>query len=127
MQKKFWIYDSWQDNINIGTLIYDTEEKDFQIIVKECLEPYKAPFIWEHFMKKGIYTIPKKWSKEWITDRIIPSNRQAIGILLNNAKIPIYTEYNMLIFNMGRCSNDGCYIKPCNPKEDLTYETIDFN
>ena len=124
MQKKFWIFDSWQNNLKIGILIYDTESRDFEIIVEKGLAPEKAPFIWEHFMKKGIYTIPKKWSKEWVTDRLTPPNRQMIGESLRAAGIPVYTEYNMLIINMGKCSNDGCYIQPCNPNEDLSYETI---
>ena len=120
MLKKFLIYDKWLNDKKVGILTYDDNTSEFSIEVDKNLTPQEAPFIFEHFMEKGQYTIPKEWSLKWVQERIIPSNRQLIGVIMRNLGVPEYTEYNMLIAMGGRCTNDGCYIVPLN--NDMSFE-----
>lgn len=112
MLKKFWIYDEWLNNKKIGILTYNTDSSDFSIEIDSQLTPEEAPFIFEHFMKKNKKIIPKEWSLKWVQGRIIPSNRQLIGVIMRNLDVKEYTEYNMLVATNGRCTDDGCYIVP---------------
>lgn len=112
MLKKFWIHDSWLNDKKIGMLTYDEDSNEFSIEVADDLTPEEAPFIFQHFMEKGYKTIPKEWCLHWVKERIIPSNRQLIGVIMENLGVPEYTEYNMLVAMNGKCTNDGCYIVP---------------
>lgn len=110
MLKKFCIYDEWLNNKKVGILTYDMDLCSFSIKVDDNLTTEEAPFIFEHFMRLQQRTIPDDWSLKWVQQRIIPSNRQLIGVIMRNLGVKEYTEYNMLLATNGRCTDDGCYI-----------------
>ncbi len=59
MLKKFLIRDEWLNDKKVGILIYDEDSSEFSVEVDKNLTPEEAPFIFEHFMEKGQYTIQK--------------------------------------------------------------------
>lgn len=54
------------NNIRIAGLTYGTETKEFEIQIEPNLSLAKAPVIFEAFMQKSQYTIPKDRSMRWM-------------------------------------------------------------
>ncbi len=110
MQKKYWIHDSWNNDEKLGKLIYDTDTKEFSIHIEEQFPEEKAPVIFSYFMQKGEYELPKEWAMRWIRGRIIPPNRQGLGLILKKLGTDVYDEFTMLTACNGRYAGDGCYL-----------------
>ena len=110
--RAFAIYDEdLERKDEIGFLLYYDRTESFIIELRDDLTEWTAPLLYSSLVKKGIYTIPKDFSKLWVDDRVIPSGRQNIGEILKNAKLSAYSEGKLLFLSQARSSQDACYIK----------------
>ncbi len=117
--KIFAIHDKEIDEkIEIGFLFYYERSNSFIIELSEKLNEWNAPLLFSSLVRKGIYTIPKKISRLWVEERVIPSGRQNIGIILKNAKLSKYNEGKLLALSKGKSSQDSCYLREIK-EEDL--------
>ncbi len=110
--KVFAIYDAgldWKDPV--GYLFHYERSNSFIIELNPNLSEWEAPLLFSSYVKKGIYTIPKESSILWVRERVIPSGRQNIGLILKNHKMNEYDEMKLLLASKGKCSQDQCYIK----------------
>ena len=64
------------------------------------------------FLKKGERTVNAYWSKIWVQQRIVPSDRQNIAQILKANHLKEYDEFELLMLSQGRCSQDDCYLVP---------------
>ena len=53
-------------------------------------------------------------SDKWVKQRIVPSERQNLGLILKENKLNEYNEFKMLLLGKGRCAQDDCMIAPIN-------------
>ena len=88
-------------------------EKSNAFIIELCsgLTEWEVPVFFSEYVRKGLYTIPGNISMLWVKERVIPSGRQNIGIILRNHKMNEYNEMKMLLASKGKCSQDECYIR----------------
>lgn len=110
--KVFAIYDEgldWKDPV--GYLFHYEKSNSFIIELNTNLSEWETPLLFSSYVKKGIYTIPKEISILWVRERVIPSGRQNIGLILKNQKMTEYDEMKLLLASKGKCSQDQCYIK----------------
>lgn len=116
--KIYAIYDkeTYRD-LAFGYLFYYERANEYIIELKDCLDEWEAPVLFQGLVKKGIYTIPKDISLLWVRERVIPSGRQNIGSILKNAKLKEYNEMAFLALSKGRCSQDSCYIEEISDEE----------
>jgi hypothetical protein len=61
------------------------------------------------------------WSKLWVQQRIVPTDRQNLGQVLKDNHLKEYDEYGLLMLSMGRCSQDDYYLVPVD-ENDLPEE-----
>ena len=123
--KIYEIYDR-ENEISIGTLLYYEKSRTFIIELQDYLDEWTAPLLDEwtapllltSFVKKGIFTIPRDISLLWVQERIIPSGRQNIGMILSNHKLKEYDEMTFLEKSGGRCSQDSLYIRKLTQMPD---------
>ena len=116
--KSYAIYDKgleWKKPI--GYLLYYERAKAFIIELNEELDEWEAPLLFQGLVNKGIYTVPADISLMWVRERIIPSGRQNIGMILKNHKLREYSEMAFLALNNGRCIQDECYIVQITEEE----------
>ena len=94
-------------------------EKANAYIIELCsdLNEWEAPLLFQGLVNKGIYTVPKEISLLWVKERVIPSGRQNIGLILKNANLKDYNERVLLNLSEGRCSQDRCYISEIQESE----------
>lgn len=91
--------------------------EDNYIEIVDDVDEWDLPFILDHFAREGKRTIPPYWTNRWISQRIVPSDRQNLGAILKANKLDEYDELKLLIIADGRCSQDDCCIKKIDEKD----------
>jgi predicted DNA-binding transcriptional regulator AlpA len=97
---------------NLAYLLYYEMEKLFYIELPEKADPWETPLLLSSFAKRGEKTVNSYWSKLWVQQRIIPTDRQNLGQVLKENGLKEYDEYSLLMLSMGRCAQDDYYLVP---------------
>jgi hypothetical protein len=95
---------------------YETENR-FYIELPDDADPWDTPLILSSVLKRGEKTVNAYWSKVWVQQRIIPSDRQNLGQILKENHMSSYDEYQLLTQTEGRCAQDSYYIAPISPDD----------
>ena len=106
----FEIKDESNEDRLLGYLFYFSKSKRFYAELLESLDEWNAPFIFWGQVKNCEYSIGHEKSIEFVRQRIIPSDRQNIGMILRDNNITEYDEYKLLLLSRGRCSQDEIYL-----------------
>lgn len=111
-----------------GYLYYFIQTDTYYIEIAKDINECEAPFIFDAFIKKNKFTIDSYWSKKWVINRVIPSERQNIGQILKEANMEYYNEYKLLVRAKGKCVQDNFYIEKISNKSLPKYikERDDF-
>ena len=107
------IYEIWdqESRLSVGTLLCYEKSKTFVIELADYLDEWSAPLILTAYVRRGIFTIPRDISLMWVRERIIPSGRQNIDMILRNHGLREYDELTFLEKSGGRCSQDSLCIR----------------
>ena len=109
--KSYAIYDAdLNRTIPIGYLFYYEKAEEFVIELCEDLEEWDAPLLFQGLVRQGIYTVSCEDSLLWVKERVIPSGRQNIGMILKSHHLKKYSEMALLALSKGRCAQDACYL-----------------
>ena len=87
-------------------------EKRFYIELHENADPWDTPLLLSSFVKNGETSINSYWSKMWVQQRIVPTDRQNLGQVLKDNNLKEYDEFGLLMLSMGRCAQDDYYLVP---------------
>lgn len=107
---------------DLAYLLYYENDKRFYIELPEDADPWETPPLLASFAQKGERTVNSYWSRLWVQQRIVPSDRQNIAQILRDNKLKAYDEYRLLTLCSGRCEQDDYYLVPID--EDSLPETI---
>lgn len=97
---------------NLGYLIYFDKTKKFYVELPEDADPWETPLLLSSFVQKRIHTVSAYWSKLWVQQRIVPSDRQNLGQILKENGLDEYDEFSLLMLADGRCAQDSYYLSP---------------
>ena len=111
---KFAIKNAYYEGKIVGYLYYNEECQEYEIEIPKMVRSFEAPFIISDFIKNGQFKIGKEWSYRWVSQRVIPPERQNIGQILKANHMKEYNEFSFLLKNEGRCCQDECYIEKVN-------------
>lgn len=106
---------------DLAYLLYYELEKRFYIELPENADPWETPLLLDSFVKRNQMTVNSYWSKVWVQQRIIPTDRQNLGEILRDNNLKEYDEFELLMLAMGRCAQDDYYLVPIE-EEDLPAE-----
>ena len=121
--KAFAIRDASLDkNRDLAWLLYYESERTFYIEIAEDLEEWEAPLILSSFVKKNRLTVDAYWSSVWVEQRIVPRDRQNLGLILKEYHLTEYDPFQLLLLANGRCAQDDCYLVPL--KKDALPEPL---
>jgi excisionase family DNA binding protein len=95
---------------DIAFLIYYERDKRFYIELPENADPWETPLLLSSFLKRGEQTVNAYWSRTWVQQRIIPSDRQNLGQILKDNRLESYDEFDLLMLADGRCAQDDYYL-----------------
>ena len=108
--KAYEIVDS-ADNKVLGILLYYEKERRYIIELENTLNEWTAPLLTAGFVKQGVFTIPSEIAYAWVKERIVPSERQNIGDILNRYHLKEYDENKLLELSEGKCSQDSLFVR----------------
>ena len=97
---------------DLAYLLYYEKEKVFYIELPDAADPWETPLILSSFAKRNEKTINAYWSKMWVQQRIVPSDRQNLGQILKENGLDEYDEFQLLMLADGRCEQDDYYLVP---------------
>lgn len=97
---------------NLAYLLYYESEKRFYIELPDDADPWETPMLLSSFVKKGETSVNSYWSKMWVQQRIVPTDRQNLGQILKDNGLKEYDEFDLLMLAMGRCAQDDYYLVP---------------
>lgn len=100
-----------EDKKTLAYLLYYEKEKSFYIELPDDADPWETPLILSSFAKKNITTVNSYWSKMWVQQRIVPSDRQNLGQVLKENNLFEYDEFDLLMLSNGRCAQDDLYLE----------------
>ena len=120
------IFDT-ENSVSVGILQYFEKEKSWIIELKDGLDEWSAPLLFTGLVKKGIYTVPRSLSRDWVRSRIVPSERQNIGDILNRHHLKTYDEMKLLELSEGKCSQDSLMIRKTDSLPDYVPERTKKN
>lgn len=95
---------------DLAYLIYYEREKRFYIELPDDADPWETPLLLSTFLKKGEKTVNAYWSKLWVQQRIVPTDRQNLGQVLRENDLSEYDEFELLMLADGRCAQDSYYL-----------------
>ncbi len=102
---------------DLAWLLYYEMEKRFYIELPDDADEWETPLLLASFVKKGERTVNSYWSRVWVQQRIVPTDRQNIGQVLKDNGLKEYDEFELLLLSMGRCAQDDYYLVPLKEQE----------
>ena len=97
---------------DLAWLLYYEREDTFHIEISENVDEWDAPLILSSFVKRGVRALDPYWSRVWVEQRIVPRDRQNLGMILKENGLKEYDVHRLLILADGRCAQDECFITP---------------
>ncbi|MCD8120340.1 MAG: helix-turn-helix domain-containing protein [Lachnospiraceae bacterium] len=95
---------------DLAWLFYYEREKMFFTELPDDADPWETPLLLSSFAERGEKTVGSYWSLRWVQQRIVPPDRQNIGMILRDNGLREYDEFGLLMLAMGRCAQDDCYL-----------------
>lgn len=93
-------------------LFYYEKSKKFYIELTDDADEWNTPIILSSFVKRNIRTVNSRWSRIWVEQRIVPSDRQNLAQILKDNGLKKYDEFNLLMLSNGRCAQDDFFLSP---------------
>lgn len=97
---------------DLAWLLYYEREDAFHIEICDDVDEWDAPLILSSFVKRRIRSLDPYWSRVWVSQRIVPPDRQNLGMILKENGLLEYDEHRLLVLADGRCAQDDCFIVP---------------
>lgn len=92
-------------------LDYNIKMKEFALHIIKVPDINQAPLMLYAYASEGFWDLNTEMSLKWVQQRIIPSNRKNIGMILKAAGLEEYSEFGMLLYHRGTCVQDDLYIE----------------
>ena len=99
------------DNI-IGYLFYYHRDRSFCVELSEGKDLVDLTLFLAAFAEKGVRTLNPEWSRRWVEQRIVPADRQNLGMILKEAGLKEYDRHRLLVLSGGKCAQDDLSIAP---------------
>ena len=110
MLKSFALCDGDKKDKQVGTFTYNTETKQFSMIIIENIPGEELPLSLEGYVNKKNYTLSHEDTMRWIRGRICPPGRHNIREILRDNGLDEYDEFGLLMITKARCDKDNLYL-----------------
>ena len=72
-----------------AVLSYDEEKDVYHVSIPASVNPDNLPAILGILARKGIREIEDRWARQFVKERVVPPDRQNIGMILRDAGLGI--------------------------------------
>ncbi len=109
----------------VAQLSYDETANVFSIEISPEERPDELPLMLGLFAQRGERSIPDKWARRWVEERIPPQGRQNLGEILRAQGLDRYDEVALLASAEGRSAQDDFLIREVEPPR-VDYAAVPF-
>lgn len=119
----FEIYDSTKrKRPSCATLYWDEQTGSMHIEIDADATEADLPVMLGIFAQQGERTIPDKWARRWVEERIPPSGRQNLGEILRANGLEEYDALTLLAHANGRSAQDDFLLRDVSSRYE--YESV---
>ncbi|HAL59616.1 MAG TPA: hypothetical protein DCP64_09560, partial [Sarcina sp.] len=97
---------------DLGWLLYYPVSDEYHIEICDGVDEWEAPLLISSFVKRGKKSLDPGSSRLWAELRIIPPDRQNLGMILRANGLREYDPFRLLVLAEGRCAQDDCFLVP---------------
>lgn len=94
-----------------AVLSYDEDKDEYHVSIPDSVNADDLPAILGILARKGVREIDDRWARRFVKERVVPPDRQNIGMILREAGLGYYSEFLLLVYTSGRCAMDEFYIE----------------
>lgn len=87
-------------------LVYTEKTREFEIVIRQDVDPDSLPQSLTSFARQGIYTLDNEQSMAFVTERLVPTDRQSLEEMLVEHGFDEHDPFPMLEEDLGRCAHD---------------------
>lgn len=98
-------------------LYYNENTRKFSALINKVYPVGKLPMAFEPWARRGFFELEHDQVMPWVEERIVPHNRQNIGMILEAHGLAEYDEFALLLASRGFCSQDNFVIKEITAEE----------
>ena len=92
-------------------LTYDEDTDQYAVHIPETVDSDNLPAILSLLAKQGNRELDDKWARRFVKERVVPPDRQNIGMIMRQLHMKEYREFPILEYTSGRCCMDDFYLK----------------
>ena len=123
----FEIYNSAKrSRVAWARLFYNEAKGKMHIEILDGATPADLPLMLGIFAEQGKRTVPDKWARKWVAERIPPQGRQNLGEILRAHRLDAYDEIELLASSEGRSAQDDFLLREM-PAAAYEYEVMDLD
>ena len=97
-------------------LTYDEDTDQYAVHIPETVDSDNLPAILSLLAKQGNRELDDKWARRFVKERVVPPDRQNIGMIMRQLHMKEYREFPILEYTSGRCCMDDFYLKEVYPR-----------
>ena len=105
------INDDFEPSNEHAILTYDEEHDQYAVHIPESVDSNALPAILSLLAKQGLREIDDKWARRFVKERVVPPDRQNIGMIMRQLHMKKYSEFPILEYTGGRCCMDDFYVR----------------
>ena len=105
------INDSLEPSAEHAVLTYDDETDQYAVHIPETVGNNDLPAILSLLAKQGIRELNDTWARRFVKERVVPPDRQNIGMIMRQLNMKRYSEFPILEYTSGRCCMDEFYLR----------------
>ena len=110
MLRSFVLFDANLNDKQVGIFTYNTDTKQFAMIVDSSIPLEDLPLSLELLVSKGNFEIGHDDTIRWVRARICPPGRHNIREILSGLGLKEYDEFELILATKAKCGNDDLYI-----------------
>lgn len=111
--KNYMIVNGANPDCALAYLHYNEENGRFSLHLCKEAKPENMQGMLRVFYEKKMFEPGEAWSERWVKERIIPGERQGLGITLRRNQMNRYDEAQLLEKSRGICVQDDLQVKIC--------------
>lgn len=103
--------DALETSTEYAVLTYDDETDQYAVHIPETVGVNDLPAILSLLAKQGRRELNDKWARRFVKERVVPPDRQNIGMIMRQLNMKMYSEFPILEYTSGRCCMDDFYLR----------------
>ena len=102
---------------DLAYFFFSEKNRECCIEILQNADEWELPFVLDSYARRKHLTLGMSETLRFISQRIVPSDRQNIGMILKDNGLETYDEVSLFLLSEGRCAQDHCFLQKITETE----------